>query len=80
MIEVFTRDRAGLLFTLAHAIAGQGISIAVAKIATEGSRVVDVFYVSEPDGAKVEGDRAARLRRALLDALGASPALETATT
>jgi [protein-PII] uridylyltransferase len=68
VVEVFTRDRAGLLFALAHAIYKQGMSIAVAKIATEGARVVDVFYVSEPDGRKISSsERADALKQALLE-------------
>ncbi|MBW2455362.1 MAG: [protein-PII] uridylyltransferase, partial [Deltaproteobacteria bacterium] len=48
VVEVITRDRPGLLFDLSDVFFRQGLSIAVAKIATEGSRAVDVFYVSEP--------------------------------
>ena len=53
VIEVTTRDRPGLLFAIADALYGLGLSIAVAKINTEGTRVADVFYVSEADGSKV---------------------------
>ena len=38
----------------------------MAKINTEGNRVVDVFYVTEADGAKVAGkERIAVIRAAL---------------
>src|SRR5262249_12993580 len=47
VIEVLARDRPGLLFTIADALHRLGLSIAVAKINTEGTRVADVFYVSE---------------------------------
>ena len=68
VVEVITRDRPGLLFALSHAIYRQGMSIAVAKIATEGARVVDVFYVSEPDGRKISSsERADALKRSLLE-------------
>ena len=33
-----------------------GLSIAVAKINTEGNRVADVFYVTEVDGKKLDGE------------------------
>lgn len=67
VVEVVARDRAGLLFELSHGIYSQGLSIAVAKIATEGTRVVDVFYVSEEDGSKLNlTERAEPLREALL--------------
>ena len=66
VIEIVTRDRRGLLFALADAIYRQGLTIAVAKINTEGTRVTDVFYVSESDGSKVcLSQRAAALRRGL---------------
>ncbi|HHH30243.1 MAG TPA: [protein-PII] uridylyltransferase [Polyangiaceae bacterium] len=66
VVEVVARDRAGLLFELAHGIYSQGLSIAVAKIATEGTRVVDVFYVSEEDGSKLNlSERGELLREAL---------------
>ena len=70
VVEVLTRDRRGLLFALSEAIHRQGLSIAVAKISTEGTRVVDVFYVSEPDGKKVTIEHHVEaLERALLDAI-----------
>lgn len=53
VIEVLTRDRPWLLFTIAETLHSLGLSIAVAKINTEGARVADVFYVSERDGTKV---------------------------
>jgi [protein-PII] uridylyltransferase len=70
VVEVITRDRPGLLYQLSSAIFRHGLSIAVAKIATEGTRVVDVFYVSEQNGAKLRlGPRSDKLRRTLLELL-----------
>ncbi|MCC6554064.1 MAG: [protein-PII] uridylyltransferase [Polyangiaceae bacterium] len=63
VIEVLTRDRPGLLFTISDALYRLGLSIAVAKINTEGTRVADVFYVSEAGGAKIApGRRTAEVR------------------
>jgi [protein-PII] uridylyltransferase len=63
VIEVITRDRTGLLFTLALALHDLGLSISVAKINTEGNRVADVFYVTESDGSKIQpGDRTLEIR------------------
>jgi [protein-PII] uridylyltransferase len=53
VIEVLARDRPGLLFGVSDALYQLGLSIWVAKINTEGTRVADVFYVSEADGTKV---------------------------
>jgi [protein-PII] uridylyltransferase len=70
VVEVFAKDRPGLLYTLAHALHDLGLSIAISKINTEGTKVADVFYVSELDGSKVQpGDRFKTIREALLQAL-----------
>jgi len=70
VIDVFTRDREGLLHAIARALHAEGLSIALAKIATEGERVADAFYVSDRDGGKVvEPGRVARLRDALREAI-----------
>ena len=67
VIEVLTRDRPGLLFALSNALHEVGLSIAVAKINTEGNRVADVFYVTEADGSKiVPGARTNEIRDRLL--------------
>ncbi len=70
IVEVFTRDRPGLLFTLAQALHELGLSIEIAKINTEGHRVADVFYVTEVDGSKIlPGTRSQEVRAHLLRAL-----------
>jgi [protein-PII] uridylyltransferase len=70
IVEVFTRDRPGLLFTLANALHELGLSIGVAKINTEGHRVADVFYVTEADGSKIlPGVRILEVRTRLLEVL-----------
>lgn len=53
VIEVYAKDRRGLLYSLARALHEAGLSISLSKISTEGMRVADVFYVSELDGSKV---------------------------
>jgi [protein-PII] uridylyltransferase len=53
VVEVFAKDRPGLLYRLAQALHDLRLSIALSKINTEGTRVADVFYVSELDGSKV---------------------------
>ncbi len=53
VVEVFAKDRPGLLYRLARALHELGLSIALSKINTEGMRVADVFYVNELAGTKV---------------------------
>jgi [protein-PII] uridylyltransferase len=72
IIEVLTQDRPALLFSLAQALHTLGISIGVAKISTEGTRAIDVFYVTEADGTKLHpGERSEQTRQTLLQALTA---------
>jgi [protein-PII] uridylyltransferase len=71
VVEVFAKDRPGLLYTLARALHELRLSIALSKINTEGTRVADVFYVSELDGSKATpGPRYKEIQEALLSAIG----------
>jgi [protein-PII] uridylyltransferase len=70
VIEVFAKDRPGLLYSLSRALHELGLGIALSKINTEGTKVADVFYVNELDGAKVApGPRFKAIREALLTAV-----------
>jgi [protein-PII] uridylyltransferase len=80
VIEVITQDRPALLFALSSTLQQAGLSIWFAKINTEGERVVDVFYVSNPLGEKVlDSGQIADVKTALsrsidrLDARAAAP-------
>ncbi len=53
VIDVFTNNRRGLLYTLAQGIAKLGLSVEYAKIATYEDEAADIFYVQEQDGTKV---------------------------
>jgi [protein-PII] uridylyltransferase len=67
VVEVFARDRPGLLHALADALHTLGLSIALSKINTEGTRVSDVFYVTELDGKKARpGERFRQIREAIV--------------
>lgn len=67
IIEVYTPDTFGLLYTVAHAISSFGLNIVFAKIATRVDGVVDSFYVQEPSGqAFVDAHRRELLRKVLL--------------
>jgi len=54
VVDVFTLDRAGILFAIANALYHLGLSIHLAKITTSVDRVLDVFYVTDRDGRKIE--------------------------
>jgi [protein-PII] uridylyltransferase len=81
VIELNGRDRPGLLHDMTAAISEQGLQIASAHITTYGVRAVDVFYVKDVFGLKVENERKlAALRIALLAALGAPVVVEGTVT
>ncbi len=70
VVEVNGRDRPGLLHDVTAAISDQGVQIASAHVSTYGVRAVDVFYVKDIFGLKVENERKlGQLRDALLAAL-----------
>ncbi len=70
VLEVNGRDRPGLLHDVTAAISNQGLQIASAHVTTYGVRAVDVFYVKDVFGLKIENERKlAALRDALLEAL-----------
>ncbi|MBL9019234.1 MAG: [protein-PII] uridylyltransferase [Myxococcales bacterium] len=46
IVEVATRDRVGVLYAITHTLAELGLDISLAKVATEGEKVSDVFYVT----------------------------------
>jgi [protein-PII] uridylyltransferase len=79
VVEVLTKDRPGILFALSEALHRIGVSIALAKINTEGTKVVDVFYVTTEAGEKLDPELAERVRQSLLAAITPAAA-STATT
>ena len=72
VVEVHADDDVGLLYRLASALADRGLDVRVAKAATLGQRVVDVFYVRDANGDKLTDPRALeQLRGALVTLLTA---------
>jgi [protein-PII] uridylyltransferase len=70
IIEVFTYDFPGLLFNISDALFRSGLNIWVAKIATKADQVVDVFYVWDLSGQKIdEPDQVAEIKAAILERL-----------
>ncbi len=48
IVEVFTRDRVGVLYAITQTLADLGLDITLAKVSTEGEKVADIFYVNRP--------------------------------
>jgi len=71
VIEVNARDRRGLLYDVTRTIAGLGLSIATARVATYGESAVDVFYVKDVFGLKVTHEgKLEQIRKELARAIG----------
>jgi [protein-PII] uridylyltransferase len=71
VVEINGHDRPGFLFDVTRAIADLGLQIASAHISTYGERVVDVFYVKDVFGMKVEHEtKILKIREALGKAIG----------
>jgi [protein-PII] uridylyltransferase len=53
LVEVHAIDEPGLAYKIASALAAVNLDIVCARIATERSDALDVFYVTNSDGAKI---------------------------
>lgn len=70
IIDVFAHDRLGLLYTITRTLYLAGLSVHVAKIGTYIDQVVDVFYVTDNQGAKVADEQSLHeIRQQLLEAI-----------
>jgi [protein-PII] uridylyltransferase len=79
VIEVSGLDRQGLLHQLTRAISDLNLTIASAHIGTYGEKAVDVFYVTDLMGLKIQSRaRQRRIRDALLDVLDKQPTADGA--
>jgi [protein-PII] uridylyltransferase len=78
VVEVNARDRPGLLHDVTAAMSGQGLQIASAHVTTFGLRAVDVFYVKDVFGLKVENERKLAALREALEAALAEPDAQAA--
>jgi [protein-PII] uridylyltransferase len=75
VVEVNARDRAALLSGLARALYESRTAVHSAHIATYGERAVDVFYLTDLTGRKLDGPaRLKTLHARLLAAAGDRPA------
>jgi [protein-PII] uridylyltransferase len=58
VIDVTTQDRLGLLYLITTTLFEMGINIHLAKVSTEATRAIDVFYVTDLMGEKIVDERA----------------------
>jgi [protein-PII] uridylyltransferase len=73
VIEVRAEDQPGLAYKIANAIAGLQFNITFAKITTEKSHALDVFYVTDARGQKLDAAGMQAVEQALIEALGDKP-------
>jgi [protein-PII] uridylyltransferase len=79
IVEVFTEDFPGLLYSITDALFRCQLDVWVAKIATNVDQVVDVFYVRDFDGQKVDDpDQVSHIKTTIQAVL--PPVNNTATT
>jgi len=71
VVAVKAPDEPGLAYSLAHTLAELGLDITSARIATAKALALDVFYVRDAQGRKLDPDTLPGVEQALLAALGA---------
>ncbi|MCE9604551.1 MAG: [protein-PII] uridylyltransferase [Planctomycetia bacterium] len=54
VVDIFAADRRGLLYTITRTLFDMKLSVGVAKIGTYVDQVVDVFYVVDQKGKKID--------------------------
>lgn len=70
VVEIFTEDRIGVLFTITYSLHRLGLSIHVAKISTNVDQVADVFYITDEFGNKIlDSQRVETIRECLRQTL-----------
>jgi [protein-PII] uridylyltransferase len=69
VIEVGAPDRPGLLFDLARALSTLELDVHLARVATYGHRVVDVFYVTDLEGKTLPPGAAGSIREEIRTAI-----------
>jgi [protein-PII] uridylyltransferase len=71
MIEVHALDEPGLAYKIASAIVSLRLDIVCARVATEKSDALDVFYVNDAGGTKLSEDSMREASAALVEKLSA---------
>jgi [protein-PII] uridylyltransferase len=73
VIEVRADDEPGLVYRIASTLTALGLNIVLAKIATEKSHALDVFYVTDAAGQGLLKDATKRVEEAIVSALAPRP-------
>jgi len=77
-VEVVTTDRAGVLSHIAQAFLTCGVLVQKAKIATFGTRVEDIFFITDKDGHALQSaDQQDQLREQLYSSLEMDISIES---
>ena len=74
VIEVRASDEHGLAYRIASALTACALDITCAKIATEKADALDVFYVTDADGRKLDDDAMKFVNDKLIAALAPADA------
>jgi [protein-PII] uridylyltransferase len=69
VVEVRAEDRPGLAYRIASTLAGLNLDISFARITTEKSHALDIFYVTDSNGRKLIPENMPAVEHALLQAL-----------
>jgi len=56
VIDIYTHDKVGLLYSISSTLTKLGLYIGIAKISTKIDQVADVFYVKDIFGQKLTSD------------------------
>lgn len=80
ILDIFACDRRGLLYTITRQLFELGLSVHRAKIGTRVDQVVDVFYVTDMQGGKIQdAARLEAIRTSLLTEIERFEAAQTKT-
>ena len=74
VLQVRAHDRPGLVYDVCSALAAAGADIRSAHVSTLGAEVVDVFYLTAPDGALLDSEHARTVAKNVLERLTRAPA------
>jgi len=80
LIEVHALDEPGLAYKIASALAALELDIVCARIATEKSNALDVFYVTDREGMKLSQSRMQSVQVSLAGMLSGEIALSAVET